>query len=168
VSSRRQTAFPALALVMLAALWLGACGGGGDSADQADIPGGADPAATQVIDDWSNALRAGDIEAAADFFKVPSVARNGTPPLDLDTRQKVVVFNQALPCGAKLVRAIDHAGFTIATFELTERPGPGQCGAGVGGTAQTAFKIEDGKITEWDRVGGGESPTAPPVEGPVV
>jgi hypothetical protein len=166
MSAMRARPIAALLLGVLA-LAFAACGGGGDNSDQAEIPGGADPEAAQVIGDWATALGEGDIEAAADYWQVPSVAQNGTPPLELDTRRKVVVFNEALPCGAKLVRAEPHAGFTIATFELTERPGPGQCGGGVGGTAQTAFKIEDGKITEWRRVGG-EAPTAPPIEGPVV
>ena len=143
------------------------CGGGDSGSDQAGVPGSADPEAARVIDEWATALGEGDIEAAADFFEVPSIAQNGTPPLDLDSRAAVVAFNEALPCGADLVSAESHAGFTIATFELTERPGPGRCGGGVGGTAQTAFRIEDGKITEWRRVGG-EAPAAPPVEGPVI
>ncbi len=166
----RGAALLVLAGTLLTAVLLAGCGGsgGGNDSDQAAIPGGADPEAAKVIDEWSTALREGDIEAASDLFRVPSVAENGTPPLDLDTRQKVVVFNEALPCGAKLVEAIDHAGFTIATFELTERPGPGECGQGVGGTAQTAFRIEDGKITEWHRVGGEAPSVAPPVEGPIV
>ena len=40
----------------------------------------------------------------------------------------------------------------IATFVLTERPGVGQCGDGVGETAKTAFVIHNGLITEWRRV----------------
>jgi hypothetical protein len=135
--------------------------------ETSEIPGGADAEAAEVIDNWSTALREGDIEAAAEFFAVPSVAQNGTPPLDLDSREDVVTFNEALPCGAELVEATDHAGFTIATFELTERPGEGQCGPGVGETAQTAFRIEDGLITEWRRVGGDGLPE-PDIEGPVV
>ena len=168
----RASAKPAAAIAAhlgaVALLGCGAGGGGGEGgSEDPGVPGGADPAAAKVIDDWATALREGKIEEAADFFRVPTVAQNGTPPLDLDSRTKIVVFNESLPCGAKLVAATDHAGFTIATFELTERPGPGRCGGGVGETAQTAFKIEDGKITEWRRVGGSE-PVAPPVEGPVV
>jgi hypothetical protein len=155
-----------LAAATLTAAALFGCGGGGKPSTD-DIPGSADPESTQVIDDWAKALRQGDIEAAADFFALPTIAENGTPPLDLNSREDVLLFNQSLPCGAKLVRAVSHAGFTIATFELTERPGPGRCGAGVGGIAQTAFRIEDGKITEWRRLGEAP-PTAPPVEGPVV
>ena len=48
------------------------------------------------------------------------------------------------------------ASWSLATFRLTERPGPGSCGTGTGATAQTAFLIEDGEIVEWRRVGLGE------------
>ena len=100
---------------------LAACGDG-DSGGQ-EVPGGADSEAVEVIDDWSTALRDGDVEAAAEFFDVPSLAQNGTPPLELSSRQEVIEFNEALPCGAELVRAEAHGRFVLATFELTERPG---------------------------------------------
>ena len=151
-------------LAVTALLALG-CGGGDDS-DGSDVPGGADPEATQVIDDWATALREGDVDAAAEYFDLPSLAQNGTPPLELDSREDVVRFNDALPCGAELVSAEEEGRFTIATFELTERPGEGECGEGVGNTARTAFVIEDGLITEWIRAPG--EPQLEPSEGPVV
>ena len=157
----------------LLALGAAACGsddddGGGDTAgaEASDIPGGASAEAVEVIDGWSTALREGDVEAAADYWELPSIAQNGTPPLDLETREDVIAFNEALPCGAELVEAIEHAGFVIATFELTDRPG-GDCGEGVGGEAQTAFQIEDGKITEWQRTGDADSLT-PSQDNPIV
>jgi hypothetical protein len=52
-----------------------------------------------------------------------------------------------------LIRAEGEGEVTTATFRLTERPGPGQCGDGTGETAKTAFVIRDGKIVEWRRVG---------------
>ena len=143
--------------------WLGA----GDDSDEAEVPGGADPDATRVIEDWATALREGDVEAAAEYFELPSVAQNGTPPLELDSRRDVILFNRALPCGAELIRAEEDGRFTVATFELTERPGPGECGDGVGNEAKTAFVIEDGLITEWIRAAD-EPLTEPPAEGPVV
>ena len=68
-----------------------------------------------------------------------SVAQNGTPPIDLDSREDVIAFNEALPCGAKLIRAETQGKFTVATFELTERPGPGECGPGTGSTASSSM-----------------------------
>jgi hypothetical protein len=150
--------------LLLMGLIAAGCGGGDDSDS---IPGGADGEQVEVIKDWANDLRAGDVEAAADHFKLPSVAENGTPPLSLRTRRQVRAFNASLPCGAELTEAEPHAGFIIATFELTERPGPGDCGTGVGETARTAFLIEDGLIVEWHRVPD-ESGVEPPVEGPIV
>jgi hypothetical protein len=135
---------------VLAALVLAACGG--SSSDESSIPGGADADAVQVIKDWADQLRAGHVEDASDFFTLPTTVQNGTPALILTQRQEVVQFNESLPCGARLTRAETHGRFTIATFVLTERPGAGECGAGVGETAQTAFVIHGGRISEWRRV----------------
>ena len=78
---------------------------------------------------------------------------NGTSPLKLETRAAAEFFNRTLPCGATLIDAepAPH-GFFIATFRLTERPGLGRCGSGTGETARTAFRVRDGRITEWLRV----------------
>jgi hypothetical protein len=159
-----------LALSVLAAALAVGCGGGDDDDGEggaSEIPGGADPAQAEVIREWSDTLRSGDVEGAAEFFEVPSIAQNGTPPVPLTSREDVVAFNEALPCGAELIRAEEKGRYTVATFELTERPGPGTCGSGTGETARTAFAIRDGLIVEWRRV-----PTpveaAPPAEGPVV
>ncbi len=140
---------PLALIAVLGLLTLAGCGG---SSSQSSVPGGADPDAVRVIKGWVDELRAGHIEDASDFFSLPTVVQNGTPPLQLTDRQEVVEFNQSLPCGAKLTRAESHGRFTIATFVLTERPGPGECGAGVGDSAETAFVIHDGHITEWRRV----------------
>jgi hypothetical protein len=150
---------------LLSSLALG-CGGDGESED-AVVPGGADPETTQVIEDWATALREGDVEGAAEYFELPSIAQNGTPLLQLESRRDVVLFNRALPCGAELISAEQDGRFTVATFELTERPGPGKCGDGVGNAARTAFVIEDDLITEWIRAPG-EPQFEPPAEGPVV
>jgi hypothetical protein len=106
------------------------------------------------------------VDAASQRFALPSVVQNGTPPLRLTDRSEVEAFNRSLPCGAKLTEAVAVDRFTIATFELTERPGPGECGNGVGETAKTAFVIRNGLITQWRRVvdaGEGTSTTQGPV-----
>lgn len=154
-----------MAAIAVAAL---GCGGGDDgSSDSEELPGGADPEAAEVIRGWADDLRGGDLEAAADHFQLPSLAQNGTGPIQLRTRDQVRAFNASLPCGAELTAAEKQGRFTIATFELTERPGAGECGTGVGETAKTAFVIEDGLITRWIRVVD-EEDLAPPAEGPVV
>ena len=158
---------PLIALALSAVL-ASSCGGGGDGGgDPSAVPGGADPGAVLVIEGWADDLRVGEVEAAADYWEIPSIAQNGTPPLELTSRDEVIAFNEALPCGAELIRAETQGEFTVATFELTERPGAGQCGPGVGETARTAFVIEGGKIVEWRRAAD-EAPLEPPAEGPIV
>ena len=153
------------ALLSLGALFLAACGGADD--DPATTPeppedptADANPADIEVIDAWVKVLREGDVDAAAEFFAIPSVAENG-PTLRITSRAQARLFNESLPCGAVLVAAETQGAFTTATFRLTERPGPGVCGDGVGGEAQTAFVIEDGEIVEWRRVGIGGTQPAP-------
>jgi limonene-1,2-epoxide hydrolase len=158
---------PAALLVALA-LAIPIAGCGSDSKDSGEsatttVPGGADPADVKVIDAWAKALKAGDVDGAASYWALPSTASNGTPLLQLQTREQVIAFNNALPCGAELVKATTaDSGLTTATFDLTNRPGGG-CGKGVGGQARTVFKIEDGKIAEWLRAPdpGGTAPSAP-------
>jgi hypothetical protein len=126
--------------------------GGSSGGESTTIPGGADPETVQVIKGWADELRSGDVAAASERFALPTVVQNGTPPLRLTSRRAVEGFNRSLPCGARLTEAVPADRFTIATFELTERPGPGECGSGVGETAKTAFVVRKGLITQWRRV----------------
>jgi hypothetical protein len=144
-----------------------ALSGCGSSDKESSIPGGADADAVQVIKGWADELRSGDISGASDRFAIPSVVQNGTAPLRLTNRPQVEIFNQSLPCGARLTAASMSGKYTIATFVLTERPGPGECGDGVGEAAKTAFVINDGHITEWRRVVDTE-PTGPTGTAPVI
>jgi len=117
-----------------------------------------------VIDGWATALRQGDVEAAAGYFAIPSVAENGPILVRIRSAGDAVQFNESLPCGARLIRADSAGEFTTATFRLTERPGPGSCGPGIGSVAKTSFVIRDGKIAQWRRVGagsgGGQAPSS--------
>jgi hypothetical protein len=123
------------------------------------VTGDADPGDVRVIDDWATALRRGDVDAAARYFAIPSVAENDPLLINIRNLDDARRFNESLPCGARLVRAETQGQFTTATFRLTERPGPGFCGSGTGEAAQTSFVIRGGKIVEWRRVGtGGEAP----------
>jgi hypothetical protein len=150
----------ALALSLIA---ISGCG----SEASSPVPGGADPDAVRVIQEWVDELRAGNVEAASDRFAIPAVVANGTLPVRLTNREQVIAFNESLPCGARLTRAEAHGRFVFATFTLTERPGPGECRAGVGQTARTAFVIHDGRITEWRRLPD-ENPGAPTGTAPII
>jgi hypothetical protein len=140
------------------ALALAGCGGDGGGSTATTTPGvsgDASQADVHVIDGWVTALRRGDVDAAAGYFAIPSVAENGPVLLHIKSVQDARRFNESLPCGARLIHAETAGQFTTATFRLTERPGPGICGPGTGGVAKTSFVIRDGKIAEWRRVGAG-------------
>ena len=125
------------------------CGGSSSSDKSNTVAGNANADAVQVIQSWAD------------------VVQNGTAPLTLTTRQAIEVFNQSLPCGARLTAATDAGRYTVATFVLTERPGPGRCGSGVGDAAKTAFVIHNGHIVEWRRVVDSET-TGPTSTAPVI
>jgi hypothetical protein len=122
----------------------------------------ADPASVATIRGWVNAERLTRLDRAASFFSLPAIVLNGPDPLLLRTRTAVRQWNESLPCGAALLRAVDVRGWTIARFRLTDRSG-GHCD-GPGGTASTAFAMRKGKIAMWIRVRDDVAPekAAPP------
>jgi hypothetical protein len=141
------------AAMLISAAVVSGCG----SSDKAKTTRTAPPMATvspaeKVIRGWAESLRSGNVKRAATYFAVPSTVSNSGTPLKLQTRAEAEFFNTTLPCGAKVVRtkAIAH-GFTLATFQLTERPGEGVCGPGTGDTARVAIRVRKGKITDWRR-----------------
>ena len=181
---------PRLAPVLLASLVLAGCGGGGDdgedgadrsartppratpSAEPRAEPRGEDPAARRtgpvttgekaVIRGWSDALRRGDLRRAVGYWAIPSLASNGGPPIRLVSAKAVRFFNEGLTCGAKLESATRNASYVLATFRLTERPGEGVCGSGVGERARTLFLLSDGKIVQWLRAADPRPPSQTP------
>lgn len=139
--------------VLVVALALSACGDTSPSAKRggpgtASAPEHRDAA---IIRRWSETLRAGDVEGATRLFAVPATVANGGAPQRLTTREAIRVFNESLPCGARLLRTSHKDGYTVATFRLTERRGA-DCGRGVGVLAATAFVVHRGRILEWLRL----------------
>jgi hypothetical protein len=128
-----------------------------------------------VIRDWTDALRRSDVRAASALWAVPSKVQNGTPVLTLQSPADVALFNDSLSCGSELIGARGAAGgFTVAIFELTNRPGA-DCGTGVGNTARAAILVRRGRIAEWYRIPddpdapGPGTPTAPQeTEAPII
>jgi hypothetical protein len=142
---------------LLTAIALGVSACGGDpSQSTTSASAEADGEDVQVIRDWAEALSDGDVQAAAEFFAIPSVAENGGL-LHIEERDDAVLFNQSLPCGAELESTEPDGEFITATFRLDRRPGAAAC-PGEGETALTNFKIEDGLIVEWRRVPGLSEP----------
>ena len=131
-----------------------------------------------VIRAWSDALRRGDIAAAARYFALPSVMVNGTDAsgtavlLRIGTLVEAEAANATLPCGAQFISADLRGRFVNALFRLTGRPGLGgtDCGSGAGQTARTNFVIVRGRIVEWLRApddpgDNGSRRVPPPVPG---
>jgi hypothetical protein len=134
----------------------------------------ASAAAVHVITSWANALRTGNVHAAAGLFRDPSEFVNGPDAgggfsvIVIHSLPQAVTANEALPCGARFVSADQRGKYVNALFRLTGRSGPGRstCGGGVGETARTNFLIQDGQIVEWIRApddpgDNGSSPTTP-------
>src|SRR5687767_12027201 len=144
---RPMRTLPAL---LCAAVVLTGCGGGDGQGEQPPPARATSP--TAVIRAWANTLRTGDVEAAAHYFALPSVVSNGGAPVTLRSVSQARRFNESLPCGAVLERTYREGRYTAAVFRLTERPGAGRCGSGVGAKARTAFLVRDGKIRQWRRV----------------
>jgi hypothetical protein len=129
--------------------------------------------AVKVIEGWSDALRRGDIRAAADYFALPSelingVGANGSVALiRIHSLAQAEAANETLPCGARFISADQRGRYVNALFKLTGRPGPdgSSCGSGVGETARTNFLIQNGRIVAWIRApddpGDNGSPTTP-------
>jgi hypothetical protein len=116
-----------------------------------------------VIRGWANALRAGHVNQAAAFFALPALIADGTSPKRrVADRNEIRDFNRGLPCGAKLLETKRGAdSFVVATFKLTERPGPrpAPCGDGTGGLAAVIFLVERHHIVQWLRAA---DPAQPP------
>jgi hypothetical protein len=150
---RRFVAIPFIAAVLA----ISSCGGdqglpdtseSDQSTEAAELEGPTGD--VEVIRTWAEELTESDIEAAAEFFAIPSQAENGLT-YDIETKEDAEFFNESLPCGATLEETSVEGKFITATFELTDRPGVGPC-PGSGNLAQTSFVIEDGAIVEWRRV----------------
>jgi hypothetical protein len=115
--------------------------------------------AVRVIRAWADALRRGDVRAAARYFALPSVMVNGAENggsafvIHIVTIVQAEAANATLPCGAQLISTDQRGGYVNALFRLTGRPGLGgtDCGGVVGATARTNFVISHGRIVEWLR-----------------
>lgn len=157
----------AAAAAAAAAVGLAACSGG-DGGDRGSRTGpapaatlppahgpGSDvaPDAAAVARRWADALRRGDVAAAASLFALPAIVGSPRRQVRVTTRAAVVRFHRAQPCGATLVATRPAAhGFLLATFRLTERPGGGRCGGAAGRLATAALRVEHGRIAWWIRV----------------
>ena len=131
-----------------------------------------------VIRGWANALRAGNVRAAAAYFALPSEMINEAGAgsalvLQIRTEAEAIAAQETLSCGARLISTDLRGRYVNALFALTGRRGPGgtNCGSGAGSTARTNFVIAGGRIREWIRAPSepndrGAPPASPPGSNP--
>lgn len=154
----------------LAGLAAAGCGGGGEvrpAARATATPGatatprpgpraaGSD-AQRRVIEDWADSLARSDVDRATSYFALPVVVEQGRA-FRLRTRAQVRIFNDGLPCGAKLLSVSRERGFVVGTFRLEDRPGS-RCDA-PGGTARVALRFKGRRFSEWHQLP--DAPSAP-------
>ena len=99
-----------------------------------------------VLRGWGEALRRDRSRAAARYFAVPAVVAQGSE-LTLTSAAQVMRFNDAFPCGARLLHVQTEGRYVIGTFELTPRP-TRDCEAR-GDVLRVAFTLRKRKIAEW-------------------
>src|ERR1700742_3812777 len=111
------------------------CGGGDKTATTTTTETRASPAPpipqppprprgdVAVIREWANRLRRGDVNGASDLWQPPATIANGGGSEILDSVELIRIFNETLPCGARLISPKKDGRRIIATFKLTERTG---------------------------------------------
>ena len=99
---------------------------------------------------WSEALNAGDDDAAAELFAENATVVQGDFSARLATHEDAVAFNSSLPCSGRIVELAVEGNEVSATFVLGDRPGSACDGPGQQATA--IFVVEDGKIVVWQQV----------------
>jgi hypothetical protein len=102
-----------------------------------------------VLRGWGEALRRDRAGRAARYFTVPAIVAQGNA-LTLSTAADVKRFNDAFPCGAKLLHVQRDGRFLVGTYELTPRP-QHKCTA-AGDLLRVAFALRKRKIAEWREV----------------
>ena len=121
--------------------------------------GGDERSPEEVARAWSEALNAGDNEAAADLFAVGARIQQAGLVLRVSTREVAAAWNASLPCAGEIVELETEGDVATATFVLSDRK-TSACDA-PGGRATAEFTVRDGKIVLWRQTDGEE---APPVD----
>jgi SnoaL-like domain len=106
----------------------------------------------QVVRAWSAALNRGDEEAAAALFGPKAVFVAGDYQTVLRTREQVLAFHREIVWCGPIVRLAAHGDEVEAQFSLASRP-TAHCERGGRERGSVYFRIRDGKIVFFDRIG---------------
>ena len=117
--------------------------------------GGEPPSPESVVRAWSNAVNAGDNEGAAALFAPRAEVIQGRWFV-LDSEEKALAFNAALPCAGEIVELVSEGDTVTATFRLADRE-TSLCDA-PGAHAAARFRVRDGKIVRWEQLPGAPAP----------
>jgi SnoaL-like domain len=112
----------------------------------------------EVVRAWSEALNAGDNEAAAELFAAGAQIVQGGRTVRLETHEDAIAWNASLPCSGRIVELETDGDTVTATFVLDDRTTTA-CDA-PGAQATAAFRIDDGKIVLWHQLEA-EQPVGP-------
>jgi hypothetical protein len=97
-----------------------------------------------VVRAWSDALDAGDMEAAADLFAPDAKVVQGSLRV-LHDRGDALEWLRRLPCSASLVELVRYSDEVVdASFRLRDRK-PGSC-FGAGETVMIVLNVSAGQI----------------------
>jgi hypothetical protein len=130
----------------------GSSTGATDAGNVAEAKPAADPEELEaVVRAWSEALNAGDNDAAADLFAPGATVIQSGVALSFADRAAAVDWNASLPCSGTIVDLRVSEGIVIAVFSLGDRT-TSPCDAPPGTLAAAAFLVEDGKIVVWQQI----------------
>ncbi len=123
----------------------------------------ANETAVAVVRAWTEALNAGDNEAAGALFAPDAFAVQGGRRIPLPDLAAATRFTASLPCSGVIIDLTASDDVVTAVFELGHRA-TSQCDAPPGTLAAAAFLVEDGSIRGWRTVpvpgGGSDSNSA--------
>ena len=116
----------------------------------------------RVVRAWSEAVNAGDDEAAAALFARGAIVVQNDR-IVLQTREDAMRWNASLPCAGHITTLAAIGNEVTVTFVLGARPG--RTCDGPGEQAAAIFTVEHGKIVRWEQVPAAQlpEPKAPPI-----
>jgi hypothetical protein len=124
----------------------------------------------RVLAAWADAVRRGEAAKAARYFSLPAIVYQASyGAVELRSAAVAKAFNQALPCGARLVKTRADGRYIVGTFTLQDAEG--RTCATPGEQVRVGFVFGDRRhprrFTEWWQVPDGADAQTGPAERPL-